>query len=351
MITTELAFFTLIIVGIVSYFLTRLVRTFAVRYGFLDTQTSTPLLGGAAVFLSFSITIACALLFIVDDSIIELNIVSGILIGSAVLILGGALDDKYKLKARYQIVSPILASLIMIGFGLGQDNITNPLYFFGLSSDPLIHLKVWTIPFLGREITFFSDLFTFVWLMILMYATKLLDGLNGLVAGITVIGAMVLFFTSNIFNQPLPALLAIILTGSYGGFLPYNITGKIFLGESGSTIAGFLLGALSLIGPAKISITLLVLGLPILDLLWVMYERKFQAKTSPFIGDARHLHYKLIRSGLSEHRAVMLLWGISLAFGALGLVLQGIAYGALLLMLIALMAFMLFRTNRKSVFR
>lgn len=334
---------------------TPLVRFFAARIGVHDIpspplkthQSRTSLLGGVAVFLAFTGTLWFLhnqTGFKVETSFIIFGIVGALLL----LVIGGVLDDRYNLPPALQLAGPISATLFVIAAGVGQDNITNPLYFLGLSSDPLLHLNVRTINVFGLELTLFTDFFTFAWLMTLMYATKLLDGLNGLVSGITVIGSVILFFTSSALNQPIPAFLALIVAGSYLGFLPYNFVGKIFLGESGSTVAGFLLGVLSLLGPAKISITLLVLGLPILDLLWVMYERKFRAKTSPFAGDARHLHFKLVRSGLSLRRAVVLLWGISLVFGALGLVLQGIAEGALLFSLIALMGILLFITRRKT---
>lgn len=359
----------LVISFTIAFFATPLIRFIASRFGIYGdlprkpNQKPTPLLGGMAVFFAFTF-VAFQLLDFASSMALDqckdfypptcaeeasaFLTYGFILLGVCVLVVGGVLDDIFHLSPERQVIWPVLAALTVIAGGVGQDNITNPLYFFGLARDPLIHFNVRTINVFGFELTLFTDLFTFLWLMVLMYATKLLDGLNGLVSGITVIGAMILFFTSATLGQPFPAYFSFILVGSYLGFLPHNLFGKIFLGESGSTIAGFLLGVLSLLGSAKISITLLVLGLPILDLLWVMYERKFQAKTSPFVGDARHLHFKLVRSGLSERSSVVLLWGISLVFGALGLVLQGVAHGALLIVLIALMAGMLFVTHRKT---
>ncbi|MBI4359977.1 MAG: undecaprenyl/decaprenyl-phosphate alpha-N-acetylglucosaminyl 1-phosphate transferase [Candidatus Jacksonbacteria bacterium] len=346
----------------IAAFATPIIRAIALNRGVNDPTNITPLLGGIAIFFSFIISVfALGASDVIDFSLCSksgeitscsgfeaLILVLGLILGMIFLLIGGVLDDIYRLSPSKQIIWPMLAAMTAVMAGIGQDNITNPLYFLGLSHDPLIHLNVRTIPIFGFDITVFTDLFTFVWLMVLMYATKLLDGLNGLVPGITVIGGGILFLISMGLGQPLPAMLALILTGAYLGFLPHNLAGKIFLGESGSTIAGFLLGVLSLMGPAKISITLLVLGLPIFDLLWVMYERRFRAKISPFIGDARHMHFKLVRSGLSPRRAVILLWGVSLIFGVLGLVLQGIAHGALLAGLVALMGGLLFMTNRKT---
>jgi len=251
------------------------------------------------------------------------------------------LDDKYNLKPRQQIIWPILAIATVILAGVGQDNITNPLYYVGLSADPLLHLKVWTIHLFGLEITMLTDLFTFIWLFLLIYVTKFLDGLNGLVPGIIVIGALILFVTSLSLGQTLPAVLSLIVAGAYLGFLPFNFFGKIFLGEAGSTLAGFLIGVLAILGPAKISITFLILGIPILDACWVIYERLVKAGKSPFQGDTRHLHFKLLKQGLTSRQTVLLLWLISLLFGLLGIFLQGWEQGILWLALVALMAILI----------
>lgn len=245
---------------LIAVFATPAVRFLASRAGVRDHAKIVPLLGGGAIFLAFAV----ASFVVGAQNIIDFSIcakigettscsgfearmlVLGLVMGMASLLIGGALDDIYRLSPARQIIWPVLAALIAILAGIGQDNITNPLYFLGLSGDPLIHLNVRTINVFGFELTLFTDLFTFAWLMTLMYATKLLDGLNGLVSGITIIGGGILFVTSMIFGQSLPAMLALILIGAYAGFLPYNIAGKIFLGESGSTIAGFLLGSFSL---------------------------------------------------------------------------------------------------------
>ena len=183
----------------------------------------------------------------------------------------------------------------------------------------------------------------------LIYTTKFLDGLNGLVSGITIIGGIMLFITSIALGQWFVAILSLITAAAFGGFLPYNLRGKVFLGEAGSTLAGFLLGASALIGPAKISLTFLILGIPILDALWVIYERMVKAKKSPFRGDLRHLHFKLVERGYTSRQTVMILWFISFAFGVLGLFMQGLARGVLVIAVIILMIMLLhYATNKNS---
>lgn len=339
-----------------SLLLTPLIKAFAQKAGFQDTPSPllknhykpTPLLGGAAIFFSFILSLVIYGL-IANDSDNEFFLFILAIISCGWLVIGGILDDKYHLAPRHQIIWPILAVLTVIFAGIGQDNITNPLFYLNLSNDPLLHLNLWTINVFNIEITLFTDVFTFCWLMLLIYAMKFLDGLNGLVSGITVIGSIILFFTSLILGQSLPAILSLIIAGAYLGFLPYNFAGKIFLGESGSTLAGFLLGILGILGPAKISITFLILGIPILDALWVIYQRKVKDKKSPFLGDRRHLHFKLLIRGMSERKAVLMLWLISLSFGMLGLFFHGWMHSLLLVALVGLMAALVRVTKRKQI--
>lgn len=366
------AFTVIVAPFLISFALTPLVRMLATRHRIEDApapprkqhSNPTPLLGGVAIFFAFIVPII--LLFILDKifslSFFELcekfrdvtacaqapgeRIVFAISFALFILLIGGILDDLYHLPPGLQIIWPIAAALIAVLGGVSQDNITNPIYFLGLSSDPLIHLNRWTIFVFNVPITFFSDFFAFCWIMLIMYATKLLDGLNGLVSGITIIGGIILFVAGNALGQGLPAVLALILASSYLGFLPYNFKGQIFLGESGSTIAGFLLGSIALLGPAKISITFLILGIPILDLLWVSYERIVKAKKSPFQGDLRHMHFKLVEHGLSSRQAVVALWLISAFFGLFGLFLQGFGQWVLIAALLGVMLFLIRITSR-----
>lgn len=374
----KLLFFALTVIGVpflISFILTPIVRVLAARRGIEDMpepprkqhRTPTPLLGGVAIFFAFIGSLGMLLtlqrifhlvFFEVCEKLSDAyvcssaqgeQIVFAIAAALLALLIGGILDDFYHLPPSLQIIWPILAALAAVLGGVSQDNITNPLYFLGISSDSLIHLNRWTIFVFNVPFTLFSDLFAFCWLMLIMYATKLLDGLNGLVSGITIIGGIILFVAGNALGQGLPAVLALILASSYLGFLPYNFKGRIFLGESGSTIAGFLLGAIALLGPAKISITFLILGIPILDLLLVSYERIVKAKKSPFQGDLRHMHFKLVQHGLSSRQAVVALWLISLSFGLLGLFLQGFGQWVLVAALLGVMLFLIRITGSRVV--
>jgi UDP-GlcNAc:undecaprenyl-phosphate GlcNAc-1-phosphate transferase len=169
-----------------------------------------------------------------------------------------------------------------------------------------------------------ADFLTFIWLMGMMYTTKLLDGLDGLVSGITIIGALIIAAISlnKVVAQPNTALIAIILAGAFLGFLIFNFhPAKIFLGEGGSLFAGLMLGVLAIISGSKIATTLLIVGIPILDVLWVIGRRVFTRKPLG-LADKKHLHFRLLDVGFSHRQAVIFLYVLTALFGVAALFLQ-----------------------------
>ena len=180
---------------LISYFLlsltlslifTVIIRKLAIKFNIVDVPDNnrkihtkaTPLLGGLAVFLAFFITIFIGRTHILSGNL-EIRHWLGVLAGGAFLMLGGFLDDKYNLKPKQQLLWPCLAVLAVIIGGVEIEKISNPLGSF------------MSLP------TIVGSLLIALWLMGMMYTTKLLDGVDGLVGGITVIGASVIFlFTS-----------------------------------------------------------------------------------------------------------------------------------------------------------
>ncbi|MEK7122283.1 MAG: MraY family glycosyltransferase, partial [Patescibacteria group bacterium] len=196
---------------------------------------------------------------------------------------------------------------------------------------------------LPRYFTVFADLLTFVWLFGTMYTTKLLDGLDGLVSGITVIGAMTIGLVSLLFfvNEP-TAVLSFLTAGAFAGFLIWNFNpAKIFLGEAGSVLAGFFLGVLAIISGAKFAIALLILGIPILDTAWIIFRRIVIEKRSPFQGDRKHLHFRIVDAGFTQRQTVFLLWAVSALFGVSALFMQTRQKFAALILLVAVMLFLI----------
>ena len=293
-----------------------------------------PLLGGVAVFLSFALILFYYSFFTnqIVWGFIQAKYIWGILLAGLVIIIGGILDDKFNLLPKYQTIFPILASIIIVVFGIGISHIRNP--FGGIISFNNWQFIIFWIQGLPYKITLLADLFTFVWLMGMMYTTKLLDGLDGLVSGVTVIGALIITFVclNKIVAQPNTALVAVILAGAFAGFLIFNFhPAKIFLGESGSLFAGLMLGILAIISGSKVATTLLIMGIPILDVVWVIFRRIFYKK-SISSADKKHLHFRLLDIGFSQRQAVIFLYCLTALFGGISLFLQ--SYGKLIELII-----------------
>lgn len=277
-------------------------------------SSPVPFLGGVAVFLSFLVAAVVYLKFgRVDFNIVPVKFFMGLFFGGLVLIAGGALDDKLNLPPKLLWLFPAVASLIIVfsGIGVGIKFISNP---FG----PPINIS-YTL--LGLPL---SGIFIWVWMMGMTFTTKLLDGLDGLCSGIAAIGGLTMFLISlgPKVNQPITATLAIMFSGALFGYLIYAFNpASIFLGEGGSTFLGFTLGVLSVILGAKIATALLVMGIPILDVAWVIVRRLWYRR-SPFHGDRQHLHFRLLDIGLTQRQAVLVLYGISAIFGITAVFLQ-----------------------------
>lgn len=334
---------------ILTALLTPLVKRVAFKFNVLDHPTSAPrkihkgprpLLGGLGVFFAFLITLIFYLMIAKPDfHVVPLKFFLAIIIGGAILMLGGFLDDKFDLSPKFTWLFPAVACLIIVlsGIGIGIKSLSNP---FGspISIDFSLDLGTWNLEL--------SALVMWLWLMGMIYTTKFLDGLDGLTSGIALVGGLTLFALSlnERVNQPITASIAIIFAGSLLGFLLYNFyPASIFLGEGGSTFAGFMLGVLAIILGAKIATALLVMGIPIMDAAWVIVRRIFY-RSSPFLGDRRHLHYRLLDIGFSQKQAVLTLYGISAIFGFTAVFLQSLGKLIALVLLFCVMIFLALAT-------
>lgn len=317
-----------------SFFLTAAVRFVMRKFRVVDIpktekrkihKKKIPLGGGVAIFVSFFLFTGVAYAFGSIGNMISFQMIGYLFVASLVLMIGGIIDDAKTLKPWQQIWFPLIAAGIIAFVGIGPREITNPLGgTFALSA-------------------IVSTVLVFIWLLGMMFTTKFLDGLDGLVSGIVTIGAVMIFFLSRQeqWFQPEVATIAIIFAGACLGFLIWNWhPAKIFLGEGGSLFTGFVLGVLAIISGGKIMTTLLVIGIPFLDVIRVMFMR-WKQKKPIHKGDNEHLHFKLIGSGLSQKQAVLLLYAISFSFGIMTLFLQSrhklVAF-AFLFVLLLLMA-------------
>lgn len=306
-------FLVFILTVLFSVVFTLLIKYIAVKFNIVDKpnldrkihKKETPLLGGVAIFLAFFI-----ILYLFQDKLLigDLTIKHwiGFFIGGVLLMTGGFLDDKYNLSPSCQFIFPFLAIVSVIGGGVGVEKITNPFGGF-------------------INIGFLSSILIAFWLLGMMYATKLLDGLDGLVSWTTAIGALIIFlFTMTTkYYQPDIGLASLILCASCIGFLFFNWNpAKIFLGEGGSLFLGYALGVLAIISGGKIAIALLVMGIPILDIVWTIIRRMIAGKNPFKFADRKHLHFRLLDLGLSVRKTVLVYYAFAAIFGLAALFLQ-----------------------------
>ncbi len=278
-----------------------------------------PLLGGLAIFMSFWLVVGYLSFFTdIFQKHIQPRELVGVFIGSAILMVLGFFDDEKNLSPKKRLLITCLAVGITVLGGVDLQKITNP---FG----GIINLEIFGLDFFNHgQIFILADLIVFFWLMGMMYTTKILDGLDGLTTGIVFIGSLMIASLSHTtkFFQPETMTLALVLAGACLGFLFFNFyPAKIFLGEGGSLLLGFLLGVLAVIAGGKIATALLVMAVPILDLVRVIFMRIVH-KQSIYKGDRRHLHFQLVDAGLGHCQSVILFYIISFAFGFTTLFLQ-----------------------------
>jgi len=312
-----------------SVFFTWLTIKIALKFNIVDKpglerkihDKPMPLMGGLAIFLSYFI-----ILFLVRDKLLigqlDIHHFIGFFIGAVFLLIGGILDDKYNLKPAYQFVFPFLAIASVIMGGVQIEKITNPFGGF-------IYLGYLSAVLIG------------LWLLGMMYTTKLLDGMDGLVSGVVGIGGLIIFlFTMTTkYFQPDIGLAALILASSCFGFLVFNWhPAKIFLGEGGSLLLGYILGVLAIISGGKIAVALLIMGIPILDVAWTIIRRLAAGKNPFKFADRKHLHFRIFDLGVSQRKTVLIFYLFSLIFGLSALFLQskGKIYAFLVLFLLML---------------
>ena len=295
---------------LIALVLTPLAARLARRTGAVDQPRDrhrhaqpTPKLGGVPLFVAFGAAVLVSLLYPRTDEF-EMSRVIGLLSGSVVIFLVGVYDDYRELAPLPQLVAQIVAASIAAASGILIRDLSNPF------DGQLLSFESW-----------FACLFTLFWLVGMMNTINWLDGLDGLAGGVVVIAGFMLFAHTFRLGQTSLALLALALIGSGLGFLVFNFSpAQIFMGSAGANVLGLALGALSIIGGAKVGTALLVLGIPILDVAWQIIQR-MRAGRSPFAADRGHLHHRLLDWGVPPRVIVALYYALTLFFGALALIL------------------------------
>jgi UDP-GlcNAc:undecaprenyl-phosphate GlcNAc-1-phosphate transferase len=227
--------------------------------------------------------------------------------GALIVLLLGVVDDIRGVRPVTKLTVQTLAALVALRGGYGFGAITNPF------TGGLIALG----PFAG--------VLTVFWIVGITNAFNLIDGLDGLAAGTGLIASITLLLVALAQARPDAAVMATTLAGVLTGFLRFNFTpASIFLGDAGSLLLGYLLSLLSVQslqkGPTAVVVLVpvLTLGLPILEAAATIARRTLVAGlASVFQADQAHIHHRLLDLGMTQRRAVLVLYAVCSAFGAL----------------------------------
>ncbi|MBZ2174930.1 undecaprenyl/decaprenyl-phosphate alpha-N-acetylglucosaminyl 1-phosphate transferase [Schnuerera sp. xch1] len=303
-----------IIAVFISLFMTPAAKKVAVSLGAVDIPKDNrrvhkrpmPLMGGLAIYVS---VIVSSLAFLpVDKTLIS------IIIGGTLILISGIIDDMKGLSPKAKLAFQIIAAVVLIYGDVKIDAVTNP---FGGPGSVLV-LDGFSIPL------------TIFWVVGITNTLNLIDGLDGLAAGVTMISSLSFLFVANRFNYLPIMIMSAIVAGSCLGFLPYNFKpAKIFMGDTGALFLGFILAALSIEGVMKsvatiaVIVPIIILGVPIFDTTFAIFRRLLNGK-SIAEADKGHLHHRLLQRGFSQRNTVLILYAISAAFGICAILISSI---------------------------
>ena len=312
------------IAAVVTFTVTPVVAAIARRLGWVvepDERrvhtVSTPDVGGIAMFIGFIAAFASARLMDTFDPLFARNSEPrGVLFAASAIFVVGFIDDIREISAPAKVIGTIVAGVLLFVYGV-------TMFYF-------------RVPFL--DVYFLSDdwvaLITVVWLLGMTNAINLIDGLDGLAAGIVAIGAGAFFLYSQrlsdlpgMITQPnIGSLVAILAVGICVGFLPHNFNpARIFMGDGGALLLGLLMAVSTSVvggradpynpGPggqtyfflAPLVIPLFILGVPILDTLFAIIRRAAR-RQGVASADKKHLHHRLMEMGHGQRRSVLILW-------------------------------------------
>ncbi|MBM7622891.1 MraY family glycosyltransferase [Sporohalobacter salinus] len=294
---------------ILTYASTPIIERIARRVGAVDhpnarrvNQHSVVNLGGLAIYVG----VIAAILFTVG---INFKIL-GVIVSSTLMLIIGLVDDLKGIAPTSKLMWQIIASLLLISFGIKIEFVTNP---FG----GMFYLGALSIPF------------TVFWLVAITNTVNLIDGLDGLAAGVSTIAALTLLVVAIQETELLVIVLTLSVAGSCLGFLQYNFNpAQIFMGDTGSLFLGFLLASISVIGALKsaaamtLVVPILALGVPIFDTLFAIIRRR-QNGQPLFEADKGHIHHRLLDLGLNHKEAVVVVYLISLSLGLIAIGVNG----------------------------
>lgn len=320
---------------IISAAITPFIRRLAFVLGAVDNPNARrvnkkpmPTIGGLGIFVSFNIG-----QFVLLRNEFPTHELFSMLLASSVIILTGLIDDILELKPRQKMLGIFIAALV--------------IYFLAG-----IKMSEVTVPWVGTvQLGWWSFPITIFWILALTNAVNLIDGLDGLATGVSIISLITMgivgFFFLYTWQHYVP-LMCIMLAACLIGFLPYNFhPAKIFLGDTGALYIGFMISVLSLKGLKDVTfisllVPIIILGVPITDTIYAMIRRRLNKKPISE-ADKHHLHHQLMRMGLSHRQTVLAIYGLSLIFSFVSLLsISAPKWGVIPLMLGLLFALELF---------
>lgn len=335
--------FLLILSAIISFIVAPIFIKLSYKFGFVDypnhrKQHSKPMpfSGGISIFVSFVITLIIA-------RPIEVEYMP-IILGGGLIVLIGIIDDKYDLKPSIKFIGQLVVITIPVMFGIVIDTI-NP---FGITVD----FGVFAIPF------------TYLWIAVIINAINLIDGLDGLASGVTIIALSSIAVIGILQNNIFVMMISVILIGSTLGVLYYNFyPAKLFLGDNGSMFLGYVLGVLSILGFKNITFfsilfPIIILGVPFIDIIFAAV-RRYREGVSLTRADRGHLHHKLQYLGFTHRQSVILLYFMAALFAIASVILYlSTITGAVLICLLLILSVViiveatdLIGTNRRPILR
>lgn len=294
-------FLTLILCLLVSILITPLVKKLAFWVGATDLpsqrkvhQSMMPRLGGLAIYFAFMVGI-----FILKP---QYPNASFILMGAAIMVATGILDDIFQLSARLKLLGQLAAAFLVVFLGDLQVVFIN-------------------LPFGGKlEFGFLSIPFTILWIVGITNAINLIDGLDGLAAGVSSIALVAITGMAMLTGNMYVVAVGSILLMSTLGFLYHNFyPAKIFMGDTGALFLGYMIAILSLLGYKNVAfisfiVPVIILGVPISDTFFAILRRIINRKplSAP---DKSHLHHCMLRLGFSHRQTVLLIYAMAILFG------------------------------------
>jgi UDP-GlcNAc:undecaprenyl-phosphate GlcNAc-1-phosphate transferase len=317
------------LLGLVTAFVvTPFSMRIAKKYGAIDVPNDRrvnkkpmPRLGGIAVIAGFFVSTIYLLismsiegkLVLFEEDMLWLKLV-GFFVGIIILGITCFIDDSKGIPSWVKLIAQVISATIVVICGTRIGNIN--------------------LPFIDSKIFFydwFSYIITIGWIVGITNAINLIDGLDGLSSGITLISCFSLLIIFTLNASPLIAILLITaLAGSIVGFLPFNFSpARTFIGDTGSNFLGFSLAVISILGVAKTYTALvliapiIVLGLPIFDTIFAIIRRIIKGKSikAVFKADKGHLHHRLMKKGYTQKQAVLILYGLTATLGMFAIIL------------------------------